>query len=167
MGTSKKRYIELHGEEAWKERMKKESFSKRKYRENNREKLKEAHKVYYSEHREEYANAQRDYLKTQEGRAKSMLGSYKRVDKESGTGVCTLTQRWILDNIYTSTCTYCGESDWTRLGCDRVDNTLPHTPENCICACMNCNSQRGNRWTVEEFIAYKQKGDSPIAIPTS
>lgn len=164
MGTRKSRYIELHGEEAWKERLQREFASKRRYKENNREKLKEAHKKYYSEHKKEYADLQKEYIKTPRGRAKYLLGNYKRVDKETGTGACTLTQKWILENIFASSCIYCGESDWTKLGCDRIDNTLPHTPENCVCSCLSCNAQRAHRWTVEEFIEYK-KGAARLPLP--
>jgi hypothetical protein len=167
MSTSKKRFIVLHGEEAWKEKLKREMASKRRYKENNREKIKEAGRQYYSTHKKEYADSQKEYMKTPQGRAKSMLANYKKVDKESGTGECTLTQKWILDNIFASSCTYCGESDWRKLGCDRIDNNLPHTQENCVCACLSCNAQRSNRWTVEEFVEYKKKGDPLKGPPIS
>lgn len=172
MGTTKKRFIEIHGEEAWEEEKKKRDARRENWKEahkdkwkeyqnnyktRNKEKILAASKEYYDSRKEHYADLQKDYMKTQAGRAKSLLGSYKRVDKEKNLGECTLTQKWILDNIFTSSCVYCGESDWRLLGCDRIDNNLPHTPENCVCACLSCNATRADRWTVEEFIEHKKK----------
>ena len=39
-------------------------------------------------------------------------------------------------------CCYCGETDWHKLGADRIDNSKPHSKENCVCACEKCNVER-------------------------
>ena len=161
MDTPKKRFIELHGEDAWEEEKKRRNFVKNQWKKRNKEKVKEGGKQYYAQHKEIMAEKQKEYLKTPKGRAKSMLGNYKRFDKETGTGTCTLTQRWILENIFNSSCIYCGESDWRKLGCDRIDNSKPHTPDNCVCACLYCNAERADRWAVEEFIKLKHQRVTP------
>ena len=180
MGTCKNKFIELHGEADWEEEKKRRDTRRmawkeahkdkwkeyqHNYKARNKEKIAAASKEYYDSHKEHYAELQKDYIKTAKGRAKSMLGSYKRVDKETGTGTCTLTQKWILENIFNSSCVYCGETDWKKLGCDRIDNEKAHTPENCVCACISCNATRADRWTVEEF--KRLKGGPELDHPAS
>ena len=59
--------------------------------------------------------------------------------------------KWIVDNIFTNECIYCGESDWHKLGCDRKDNSKPHTKDNVVCCCTRCNKLRSNKFTVDEM----------------
>lgn len=63
-----------------------------------------------------------------------------------------LDEKWITDNILSKECIYCGETDWRKLGCDRIDNTKPHTKDNVVCACARCNKLRSNKFTVDEMI---------------
>ena len=86
----------------------------------------------------------REYYKTPRGRAKAMASALKRTDEKYNSGECTIDEQWIMDNIFTQPCYYCGETDWRVLGCDRMDNNLPHTPENIVCCCKQCNKKRGN-----------------------
>lgn len=74
-------------------------------------------------------------------RAMYLVQNYKRDDKEHNRGECTLTAKWIIDNIFTKHCVHCGESDWGKLGCNRIDNDLPHTPDNVEPCCGSCNIQ--------------------------
>lgn len=116
----------------------------KKYREKNKEELNEKKKEYYSDplviqHKNEY-NEQ--YYKTKIGRASNLANSYSQMDKISGREECTITKEWIVENIFSSKCIYCGEDDWTKLGCDRIDNSKPHTPDNVVCSCGKCNKQR-------------------------
>ena len=83
------------------------------------------------------------YYNTPLGRAKAMVSGLKRADEKAGRGECTLTEDWIMKNIFTSKCHYCRETDWRVLGCDRINNDLPHTPENVVCCCKSCNAKRG------------------------
>ena len=76
----------------------------------------------------------------------------KREDKKRNRGKCTLTAQWIMDYIFTKKCVYCGESDWKKLGCDRIDNSKPHTEDNVVCCCGECNTKRGTK-EFEEFLA--------------
>ena len=147
------------------EKRERKNLNQRNYYQRNKEKILTRQANYQKEHTELHNSISRNYYNSKPGRAVNLLNSYKRRDIDANRGECTITQKWILENIFTSPCIYCGETDWTKLGCDRIDNTLPHTPENCVCACVSCNAQRGNRWTVEEFKTYKQKGSGPIATP--
>lgn len=129
----------------------------KKYQEIHKEELREKKREYYLQHREEKIKKSIEYTKTKPGRASQIKNTYRTSDIESGRGECTLTQRWILENIFNSACIYCGDSDWHHLGCDRVDNSLPHTPENCVCACGICNIEREyNNMSVAEFQEYRK-----------
>ena len=106
------------------------------------------HKEYYTEYMEQYM---KQYNKTPTGRASYLLGDYRWADKNANRGECTLTAKWIIDNIFTQPCHWCGETDWIKLGCDRIDNDKPHTPDNVNPCCEECNIKRGRK-TYEEFL---------------
>lgn len=113
-----------------------------KFRQNNPEKIKEWN---------------RQYRKSQNGRALNLYQKYNIRDKEKGFDISNnITKQWIVDNIFNSSCIYCGDSDWTHLGADRIDNSKPHTPDNCVCACFICNVDRSDNYSVEEFKKYRQ-----------
>lgn len=156
MGTLKKRFIELHGEEAWREQLEKYKVRYQK----EKEKRVAYQREYNEAHREQINKRQREYdpkyYDTKRGRAAYLLNGYRQMDKNRELGETTLTQKWIIENIFNSKCVYCGETDWKRLGCDRINNDLPHTQENVVCSCLNCNNQRSDRMSFEEFIEYKK-----------
>ena len=112
----------------------------RKWREENSEKLRAHNKVYH----EKYQN-------TKFGRANNLIRAYRQRDKNHNRGECTLDEQWIIDNIFSSQCSYCNERDWHKLGCDRKDNSLPHTPDNCIPCCSTCNTKKG-RMNYDEYM---------------
>lgn len=107
------------------------------------EERKEANKLKYRRYRAKNkakrAKYRTDYRSTQFGRANSLLYGYKRSDKERNRGECTLTEDWIIENIFSQPCAHCGETDWRKLGCNRLDNSLPHTPDNVEPCCLRCN----------------------------
>lgn len=176
-----KKYRESHREEMKKyamdyyannrEEMKKSAMD---YYANNREKSLDRMKKYNIEHKDELKLYKQKYyldnqdrikknsrdnskksLSTMDGRANNLLCSYRKSDKGHNRGECTLTKEWIIENIFKSACVYCGETDWKKLGCDRIDDTRPHTPENCVCACKKCNTERYyKRLSVYEFRKY-------------
>lgn len=108
----------------------------------NEEDAKAYRRAYYLKNKSVIYDKQKEREHTQRGRASKLLAKYKREDKNNERGECTLTQQWIIDNIFNSKCHYCGESDWRVLGCDRINNDLHHTPENVVCACYSCNTKR-------------------------
>ena len=83
----------------------------------------------------------RQYLKTPLGRAHDLLGTYRVEDRKRDRGECTLTAQWIVDNIFTKPCAHCGETDWRKIGCNRLDNSKPHTEDNVEPCCQSCNSR--------------------------
>lgn len=106
---------------------------------------------YYAEHKSETHDYQVNYNKTPMGRARNLAGNYKIADKNANRGESTITSKWIVENIFTSKCHYCQNDDWTKLGCDRIDNDKPHTPDNVVPCCEECNKKRGTK-TYEEFL---------------
>lgn len=94
-----------------------------------------------------------------EERAKCLIASYDREDEKYKRGKCLLTPEWVVENIFTQSCHYCGESDWHKLGADRVDNSLPHTPDNVVPCCRDCNKKKGRK-TYDYYmkIIRKKKG---------
>ena len=86
------------------------------------------------------------------GRAINLVKRYRQSDKQYNRGECTLTAKWMVNNIFSGQkCIFCGESDWTKLGCDRIDNSLPHTPNNVNPCCEKCNTKRGRK-EFEKFL---------------
>lgn len=138
------------------ERMAAIKARKKKYYEATREKEKERKKKYYADNKKDLIEYQAKYRLTLIGRAKSILRDYCRADKESNRGDCTLTADWIVEHIFTQPCHYCGETDWHLLGCDRLDNTKPHTPDNVVPCCLECNLKRNSK-TYDEFMRLIKK----------
>ena len=113
----------------------------RNYQESNKEKLSKYNSQYHSV-----------YILTAKGRANSLLQGYREKDNLYNRGECTITDDWIVDNVFSGQCChYCGESDWTKLGVDRKDSSLPHTPDNCVPCCRSCNEKK-NKTPYDEFM---------------
>ena len=85
----------------------------------------------------------KDYVKkwqhTPYGRANHLLNSYRQSDKKANRGECNLTTVWILENIFTKPCSHCGKEGWDVIGCNRLDNSKPHTMDNVEPCCFDCN----------------------------
>lgn len=111
---------------------------RKKWSENNIEKVKASRKKWY-ENNPDY-NVK--YNKTKSGRAHKLITAYKSSDKRYNRGECTLTAEWIVEKIFSQPCHYCGRTDWSKIGCDRIDNSLPHTPENVVPCCAECNIKK-------------------------
>lgn len=120
----------------------------------------EQQKQYRQDNREAIAEQKKQYYSTPNGRAYHLVYRYSQSDKEHNRGECTITPQWVIDSIFTQPCHWCGESDWTKLGCDRIDNSKPHTPDNVLPCCEECNAKRG-RMTYEEFLKLKKGLTSP------
>ena len=86
---------------------------------------------------------------TKLGRAKSLLSSYRANDKKRKRGKTTITAKWIVENILSKPCVHCGETDWRKVGCNRLDNAKSHTPDNVEPCCWYCNNKLGHEFTKE------------------
>lgn len=91
-------------------------------------------------------------------RANNLVSNYKHKDKMRNLGECTITVDDFI-SICSKGCFYCGETDWKILGLDRVDNTKPHTKENCVCSCWECNNKKGRIEHSKNVIQYTKNGD--------
>ena len=81
----------------------------------------------------------KEWYKTIIGRASGLVNSYNQNDKKYGRGKGDITAKWIVENIFTKPCVHCGETDWHKLGCNRLDNSKPHTKDNVEPCCRKCN----------------------------
>lgn len=111
----------------------------RKYYQANREQFKEYSKQHYKDNAEYYKEYQKKYEKTPMGRAKRLLNRYNQSDKEYNRGKGDLTAKWIVENIFTQPCKHCGKEGWEVIGCNRLDNSLPHSKDNVEPCCFECN----------------------------
>ncbi len=151
MGRKKKYNTEEERKAAKKESQRhyyqknKEYFAKKnaEYYQNNRDECIANMSEYYQKNRDRFIEKRAEYRNTAEGRAKNIIGIYRKSDIQHNRGECSITPEWILENIFTKPCHYCGETDWHKLGCDRIDNDLPHTPENVVPCCGDCNRKKG------------------------
>lgn len=126
----------------------------KQYRKENRNELNQKKIEYYKEHKEDKSLYMANYYNTQIGRASNICSSYSQMDKIGGIGECNLTKEWIVNNIFPYKCPKCGEDDWRKMGCDRIDNDKPHTTDNVIPCCGKCNKERRTK-SFEEFYGCK------------
>lgn len=98
--------------------------------EEKKEAKRECDRKYYLEHRN-----------TPLGRARMLLSSYNKNDKKYNRGKGDLTARWIVENIFNKPCVHCGKEGWDVIGCNRLDNSLPHSKDNVEPCCKNCNDR--------------------------
>lgn len=85
-------------------------------------------------------------------KALNQVQSYKNMDRRNGFGdVIDFDARWMVENIYTKPCIHCGETDWHKLGCNRLDNSKPHTKDNVEPCCWGCNNKLGRIYTSDKM----------------
>lgn len=82
-------------------------------------------------------------------KASKMCSSYRIKDLKKGLKY-DIDRHWFLENIAYSKCYYCGDSE--NIGCDRIDNSIGHTKDNCIPCCYTCNVVRNNLFSVDEML---------------
>jgi hypothetical protein len=176
-----------HKREMYRKNREKELERCKKYREANREKINEAarkrnkeeeaieyRKKYFQDNKDHFNEWQRNNRKKtkraadlkwrhetnpQKYKAGSLNGQYNSSDKKRGFDISdNVSSEWILHFINNNECVYCKENNWQKLGCDRIDNSKPHTEDNVVCSCRACNVERQiEGLTVEEFKVYKKQ----------
>ena len=85
------------------------------------------------------------------GKSRVLLFTYQKIDKDRNL-ICDLDASWILQNIVYKVCVYCGEKDFLKLGCDRLDNSKAHTKDNVVPCCSDCNRLRWDIYTHKEML---------------
>ena len=126
-----------------------------------KEEKKDYNKEYYERNKNKIISDVKKYKEERKGSQKSraldLVHNYKTTDKRKNINGFDLTSDYIIDNIFSSKCVYCGDSNWRHLGCDRIDNTKGHTKDNTVCSCGLCNRERQyEKMSVEEFIEYRK-----------
>ena len=121
-------------------------------------KRKKAKAAWNKENKEKMARYNQEYYRTIPGMASRRRSHYLADDKEKGFDTAqTITAEWIAENILTASCIYCHDNEPYHLGCDRIDESKGHTPDNVVCACPICNWERSlQKMSVEEFIEYRK-----------
>ena len=105
----------------------------------------------YSKHKE--------WLHTKKGRASTLLNAYNHKDEKQGRGKGDLTSEWIVENIFSGQkCAHCDETDWTKLGCNRLDNSKPHTMDNVEPCCKKCNDELHSNDILKPIYQYTLDG---------
>lgn len=75
-----------------------------------------------------------------ETRACMLLQDYQIRDEQQNRGKGDLTVQWIIENIFSKPCVHCGKIGWDVIGCNRLDNSKPHTKDNVEPCCEKCNN---------------------------
>ena len=96
------------------------------------------------------------WQKTPYGRANHLLNSYRQSDRKANRGECTLTTEWIVENIFSKPCVHCGKVGWDIIGCNRVDDTKPHTKDNVEPCCFECNRKCNYKHRKQQTIQRKK-----------
>lgn len=113
----------------------------KKSKNKNAEKRKEYETQFKETHKDWKYEWDKEYQKTIKGVANRRIQAYKRQDEKNGFGkdAIDFDSDWIIENILSKQCVYCGESDFHKLGCNRLDNSKPHTKDNVEPCCRQCN----------------------------
>lgn len=107
----------------------------------HRNDCRDCEKQYQLEHREISRRASKTWKEKHplENRAHSLVTNYKREDRKYNRGECNLTAKWIVENIFSKPCAHCGKEGWSVIGCNRLDNSKPHSKDNVEPCCFECN----------------------------
>lgn len=123
----------------------------KQYHHEHKEEIAEYMKQWKKKNREHVLEYDKNYSKTQYGRASYLLCSYNREDEVHNRGKGNLTAQWIVENIFSKPCAHCGETDWHKLGCNRLDNSKPHTKDNVEPCCVDCNKKLGGEYNKSRY----------------
>ena len=114
---------------------------KRKWYQENKEKILEQKKLYRQENKERLLEQMKLYRQTPMWRASYLLSHYNQNDKKYNRGKGDLSAEWIVSNIFSKPCAHCGKSGWEVIGCNRLDNSKPHSKDNVEPCCKDCNDK--------------------------
>ena len=109
----------------------------KKYYQANKEKCKDRHKRWVEEHKE----YMKEYRNQPIRRAYDLVCAYNSTDKKHNRGQGDLTKEWLLENILMKPCAHCGKVGWDVIGCNRLDNSKPHSKDNVEPCCEECNKR--------------------------
>lgn len=148
-----KERIKVRRRERYQEKKESELAKIKEYAESHKDRISEYQKQYRMDNADRLKEYKGEYYASKHGRATRLANHYRREDAKHNRGESTLTAEWIKESIFTKPCHYCGETDWYKIGCDRIDNSKPHTPDNVVPCCAKCNKKRGTM----EYDEFKEK----------
>lgn len=93
-----------------------------------------------------------------EARAIKLIQSYNDNDEKHGFEKGDLTTKWIVEHIFTKPCAHCGKEGWNIIGCNRLDNTKPHTMDNVEPCCAECNNMMWGKEASKKVYQYTLDG---------
>lgn len=131
----------------------------RKYREENREKISKAHKEWRKNNIEHCREHDKEYSNTPMGRALNLVNAYNHMDVERRGCKGNLTAKWVVENIFTKPCAHCGKEGWQIIGCNRLDNSKPHTKDNVEPCCWECNNKLYSEEQEKKVYQYTTDGE--------
>lgn len=142
---------------------------KRKYftEEERKAAQRKASRRWKANNKEKNAGYMVEYRKTPKGRAKMLIDSYRGEDKKYNRGECTLTADWVVENIFSQPCAHCGKIGWNIIGCNRLDNSLPHTPDNVEPCCCECNIKLAGKEKSKPVYQYTKDGELLAVWPSA
>lgn len=113
----------------------------KEYYQTNKEKILEQYKEYYQVNKQKHYEWKKEYNNTPMGRAHMLLSAYNQADNKYNRGKGDLTAQWIVERIFSQPCAHCGKEGWDVIGCNRLDNSKPHTMDNVEPCCKECNDR--------------------------
>lgn len=114
---------------------------------------------YRLKHKDEIKRKKEIMKKTPIWRAYMLVTHYNKMDKDSCRGKGDLTAKWIVDNIFTQPCAHCGKTGWDIIGCNRLDNSKPHTMDNVEPCCEECNKNEWGKEAAKKVYQYTLGGE--------
>lgn len=78
--------------------------------------------IIYGREKKRFDKKVKDYkddIRNVRAKASKMISAYKHKDKKMGFSNCNISIEWMINNIITQKCIYCGDDK--RIGCDRID----------------------------------------------
>jgi hypothetical protein len=154
-----KEKVALKDKERYNRNREKVLGQKREYYQNNKDIKLKKNKEYRDNNKDKISDQKKEYDFTFNGRAHNLINRYKKCDRRHNRGECTLTVEWVIENILKKTCVHCGETDWHQIGCNRLDNSLPHTPDNVEPCCWKCNDRLHKESLRKTVYQYTLDGD--------
>lgn len=107
----------------------------------NKERVAAYSKARYEAKKEAIQKQKLEYMSTPNGRASRLIATYNISDSVNNRGKGDLTAQWVVENIFSKPCAHCGKTGWEVIGCNRLDNSKPHTMDNVEPCCKECNDK--------------------------
>ena len=133
----------------------KSEYNKR-YRVEHKDDISESKKQYYQENREEMLEYWKQYYSTIKGYCYNIRKNniredriYGRIGEEVPDNYPTI--EYYIDAVQ-QPCIYCKKhKPFNEMGLDRIDNDKPHSLDNVVPCCTECNVKRGRWHSHDEF----------------